>query len=184
MAREDSTALFVGRFQPFHVGHLHLVKGILEDVDRVLIAVGSAQFSFTRRNPFSASERHEMIRRTLDGEGLRGWEVLPVPDVGVHALWVAHLQSLVPPFDVVFSHEPLTRRLFQEAGIEVREKPLLDRDRYSGREIRRRILAGEDWRELVPPPVAAYLKEIGGGERIRTIAQSAQDDQEHEPRQG
>lgn len=37
-----------------------------------------------------------MIRRALDEEGLRGWIVVPLPDTGVHAVWVSHVLSLVP----------------------------------------------------------------------------------------
>lgn len=175
----DSRALFVGRFQPFHKGHLHLVRQILEDHPRIVLGIGSAQYSHDLRNPFTAAERYEMIRRTLEGAGLEGWEVVPIPDTGVHAVWVTHVQNLVPPFDVVYTHEPLTRRLFEEGGVPVREKPLLDRDRLSGTEIRRRMLAREDWTELVPPTVAGYIKEVDGVERIRAVTASEEHHQGH-----
>ncbi|MEM3766696.1 MAG: adenylyltransferase/cytidyltransferase family protein, partial [Candidatus Bathyarchaeia archaeon] len=29
--------LFVGRFQPFHKGHLHVIKEILSEVDELVI---------------------------------------------------------------------------------------------------------------------------------------------------
>ena len=35
--------LYVGRFQPFHLGHLGAVKSILEDVEELVIVIGSAQ---------------------------------------------------------------------------------------------------------------------------------------------
>ena len=59
------TALFVGRFQPFHFGHLHAIKKILEESEELLIVVGSAQMSHEPDNPFTAGERLEMIGKTL-----------------------------------------------------------------------------------------------------------------------
>jgi len=57
--------LIVGRFQPFHKGHLHAVKRVLEEVDEIIIVVGSAQYSHRLDNPFTAGERLLMIRRAL-----------------------------------------------------------------------------------------------------------------------
>ncbi|MEM2975778.1 MAG: adenylyltransferase/cytidyltransferase family protein, partial [Candidatus Bathyarchaeia archaeon] len=45
--------LFVGRFQPFHLGHLTAVKNILKSVDELVIIVGSAQYSHRLDNPFT-----------------------------------------------------------------------------------------------------------------------------------
>lgn len=163
-------ALFIGRFQPFHRGHLHLLRQIAEAYEEVVIGVGSSQYSHTRKNPFTFAERHEMVRVTLEAEGMEGCTAVAIPDVGVHAQWVSHVLSLVPPFQAVFSHEPLTRRLFQEAGFRVLDRPLLERELYSGTEIRRRMLEGEDWRELVPAPVAAYIEKIDGVGRVRAVA--------------
>ena len=55
-------ALFVGRFQPFHNGHIHAIGEILEESDELIIVVGSAQMSHEPDNPFTAGERLEMIR--------------------------------------------------------------------------------------------------------------------------
>ncbi|MFQ5837549.1 MAG: nicotinamide-nucleotide adenylyltransferase [Thermoplasmata archaeon] len=163
-------ALFIGRFQPFHRGHLYMLRQILEDFGEVFLGIGSSQFSHTLQNPFTSAERYEMIQRTLEDEGLEGCRIVPIPDVGAHSQWVSHVLSLVPPFEAVFSHDPLTRQLFQEAGITVLEKPLLDRGTFSGTEIRRRILEGGNWKELVPPPVADFIEEIDGVARVRAIS--------------
>lgn len=165
-----SRALFIGRFQPFHRGHLHLLKSIRSEFDEVVLGIGSAQYSHTPENPFTSAERYEMIVRTLEVEGIEGCHIINIPDVGVHAHWVSHVLSLVPSFAAVFSHDPLTRRLFEEAGFKVLERPLLDRERFSGTEIRRRMLAGEDWKELVPPTVADFIEAIDGVARVRAIA--------------
>ncbi len=170
MPSKGRRALFVGRFQPFHRGHLYLLKRILEDFHEVIVGVGSSQFSHQPENPFTFSERYEMIRLTLEEEGIEDWHIIAIPDVGVHSQWVSHVLSLVPSFEAVFSHDPLTRRLFQEAGIKVLDKPLLDKESFSGTEIRRRMLRGGKWKELVPDPVANLIEEVSGVDRLRAVS--------------
>ncbi|RLI17463.1 nicotinamide-nucleotide adenylyltransferase [Candidatus Bathyarchaeota archaeon] len=166
--------LFIGRFQPFHKGHLYAVKRILEEVDELIIVVGSAQMSHELDNPFTAGERIEMIRRALDAEGIdRGrYMLIPIPDAPAHTVWVSMVESQTPRFDIVYTNQPLTRRLMLEAGYEVRGIELYERERYEATEIRRRILVGEDWRDLVPEEVYRYLMEIDGVGRIRDLAKS------------
>ena len=59
--------LMMGRFQPFHLGHLELVKQILDECDEVIIAVTSSQFNYLEKDPFTAGERIEMIHNSLKG---------------------------------------------------------------------------------------------------------------------
>ena len=160
-------ALFIGRFQPFHRGHLAMVKRILESHDAIIIGIGSAQYSHTGENPFTAGERYEMIQRSLDAEGITQYDIVPIPDTHVHSVWVSHVTSLVPRFEDVYTNSDLVVRLFREHGMKVLSPPLLDRERLSGTTVRHRMLKGEDWESLVPQVVAQYIKEIDGVERIR-----------------
>ena len=150
------------------------MKRILEEVDELIIVVGSAQMSHELDNPFTAGERIEMIRRALDAEGIdRGrYMLIPIPDAPAHTVWVSMVESQTPRFDIVYTNQPLTRRLMLEAGYEVRGIELYERERYEATEIRRRILVGEDWRDLVPEEVYRYLMEIDGVGRIRDLAKS------------
>jgi nicotinamide-nucleotide adenylyltransferase len=166
--------LFVGRFQPFHKGHLQAVKEILNEVDELIVVVGSAQYSHRVDNPFTTGERIMMIRKALEEEKVdlkRIW-IVPVPDVHIHIVWVSVVESYTPRFDVVYSNEPLTRRLFIEAGYEVKPIPFHKREIYSATEIRKRMLSGENWEELVPKSVASLIKEIGGVERLRDLTKT------------
>ena len=53
--------LFVGRFQPFHDAHLQIIQNALKEVEKLIIGVGSSQYSETAENPFTYEERKEMI---------------------------------------------------------------------------------------------------------------------------
>ena len=92
---------------------------------------------------------------------------MPIPDTHVHSVWVSHVLSLVPRFDVVFSNSDLVVRLFREHGFKVLSPSLVDRERLSGTRVREAMLKGGDWQSLVPAVVAEYIHEIDGVERIR-----------------
>ncbi|MBS7649487.1 adenylyltransferase/cytidyltransferase family protein, partial [Candidatus Bathyarchaeota archaeon] len=66
MSAKFFRALYVGRFQPFHLGHLEAAKYILQNAREIIIVVGSAQESHTLENPFTAGERVYMIRLALN----------------------------------------------------------------------------------------------------------------------
>jgi len=167
--------LYVGRFQPFHKGHLEAVKWILTQVAEAVIVVGSAQYSHTPENPFEAGERLTMIRKALDEVGIprERYEVLPVPDIHTHGVWVEHIVSYVPRFDVVFANDSLTKRLFHEDGrFPVKPIPFYDREKFNATEIRKRIVQGGGWVELLPRTVVDYILEIDGVQRIQDLAKS------------
>jgi len=174
--RDRHRGLLVGRYQPFHTGHLHCVRYVLEKVSEVIIAIGSAQFSHTLHNPFTAGERITMIRLAMDEAKIDAskYYLIPIRDLRIHDLWVPHLVSQTPRFEIVFSNEPVTSRLFKEAGFRVEPIPFLDRESYSSTEIRERVVKGSSWESLVPVSVAAYIKSIFGDERLRELTLSDQ----------
>jgi nicotinamide-nucleotide adenylyltransferase len=163
--------LLVGRFQPFHLGHLEAVRHALNEVDYLYVVVGSAQRSHERDNPFTAGERIAMIKAALDGNGVdpSRWMAIPIADADSHSLWVSTVGSMVPKFDRVFTNDALTYLLFREEGIEVEAVPYLDRKKYSATNVRDRILERKDWESLVPSQVAKLVKKFGGVERVRAL---------------
>ncbi len=166
--------LFVGRFQPFHNGHLNAIKYVLEHVEELILVVGSAQHSHDSINPFTAGERIYMMRLALKEAQIDPVRhiIVPVSDVTLHSTWFSHLQSYVPRFEVVYSNEPLTCRLAKEAGYRVEYVPLFKRDRYWATEIRKRMLSGGNWKELVPKSVAEFIKLQDGVQRIKDLVQT------------
>jgi nicotinamide-nucleotide adenylyltransferase len=166
--------LYVGRFQPFHSGHLEAIQDVLKETEELVVVIGSAQYSHNINNPFTAGERLVMIRRALQEacvDHSRLW-VVPVPDVHLHMLWVSALEGYTPHFDVVYSNEPLTRRLFMEKGYKVKNIPFFQRKIYTSTHVRERMLSGENWMKLVPKSVADFIKEIDGVNRLRDLAQT------------
>lgn len=166
----------IGRFQPFHKGHLEVVRKIARECSSVTIGIGSAQYSHTLENPFTAGERHLMISSALEDDGIENYYLVPVVDINRYAVWVSHVVSMVPPFEVVYSNNPLTRRLFSEAGYDVRNSPMFNRAVYSGTEIRRRIASGDDWRQLVPRSVATAIDDLGGVGRLQDLSGTGRGD--------
>src|SRR5512136_151330 len=157
--------LVVGRFQPFHKGHLSVLREALGKCDEIIVVIGSAEDSHTERNPFTAGERFQMILSSLTSEERARTLIVPIRDVNRYSVWVNHLESYLPPFDVVFSNSDLTRSLFKHAGYAVRRTRSYNGN-LDASEVRRRIVAGERWKHLVPEPVASMLEALDVKERL------------------
>jgi nicotinamide-nucleotide adenylyltransferase len=162
---------YIGRFQPYHQGHHEMVRRIAEEVDELVLGIGSADQSHTRRNPFTAGERIMMITKATMDMDLVTYAV-PIEDLNRNAVWVSHVQSMSPGFEVAYSNNPLVVRLFEEAGVEVRQSPMFRREEWEGTEVRQRMRSGDDWESLVPAPVAEVVHESGGVERIQQVSDS------------
>lgn len=81
-------AVFVGRFQPFHKGHLKVVEQALETARHVLVIVGSAEAA--RRAdllPFTADERREMILASLGEADRERVTIRTIPDLSDLDAW-------------------------------------------------------------------------------------------------
>jgi len=161
--------LLIGRFQPFHKGHLEAVKIGLSKVDKLWIGIGSSNKSNEKRNPFTANERKEMILSSLDPKTLERVKIFFVPDTGDHEKWTYHVDSIVPPYDLVFSNDEFTLTLYKKRGKNVFELPLLRRDTISGTNIREMIVTGKDWQDLVPEGTKQVLLKIDAKNRLSKI---------------
>lgn len=162
---------YIGRFQPYHNGHHSMVEQIAEDVDELILGIGSAGDSHTTRNPFTAGERSMMITKSLVDYDLVTYAV-PIEDLERNSVWVSHVQSMCPTFDVAYSNNPLVIQLFHEAGFEVKQSPMFNRDVLEGTEVRERMITGGDWQTLVPDAVVEVIDEIDGIERIQMVSDS------------
>lgn len=167
-------ALIIGRFQPFHKGHLQLVKSILTECDEIIIAIASAQFNFIEKDPFTAGERILMIHEALK-EGkvdLARCYIVPLVNDENNARWIAHLKSFLPAFDVVYTGNPYVAMLMKNANVKVRNVQFYDKERYNATRIRQLMLEGNEWESLVPRAIAKIIKNIDGVNRMKIISKS------------
>jgi nicotinamide-nucleotide adenylyltransferase len=160
---------YIGRFQPYHNGHHHMVEEIATEVDELVLGIGSAGDSHTPRNPFTAGERVMMVTKSVADFDVTTYAV-PIEDLDRNSVWVSHVQSMSPKFDVAYSNNPLVIQLFREAGVEVRQSPMFNREVLEGTELRDRMRADRRWEHLVPDAVANVIEEIDGIERLQRVS--------------
>ncbi len=167
--------MIVGRFQPFHKGHLSVIRYILNEVDDLIVIIAASQQSHQPKNPFTAGERYDMIHNSLIEElkDITRVIIIPANDLNDNGLWVAHITRLVPKFDIVYTNNPHTRYLFEQAGKKVRTPPLFERDEYSAEHVRDLMKKGKkEWQELLPKAVISVLANLDGLARIKAINSS------------
>jgi nicotinamide-nucleotide adenylyltransferase len=126
-------ALFIGRFQPFHKGHLFLLQHIRKQYEEIIIGIGSSQYNGTSENPFSETERKQMIAQSLEDVGINNYRIISIPDIHDPPRWVDHVCSLVSDFDIVITNNPFTRKLFSKRGFLLKGTPYFNKKHYSGK---------------------------------------------------
>ena len=159
---------YIGRFQPYHDGHHSMVAEIAEDVDELVLGIGSAGDSHTTHDPFTAGERIMMLTKSLREFDMTTY-VVPIEDLDRNSVWVSHVQSMSPTFGVAYSNNPLVIELFEERGVTVEQSPMFHREVLEGTQIRERMIRGDDWRELVPPAAVTVIEGIDGVARLRAL---------------
>jgi nicotinamide-nucleotide adenylyltransferase len=160
-ARQKPIALFIGRFQPFHKGHLAALRYISARASKVLLAIGSAQEKGTEKNPYSAKDRMAMVRAALIEAGLsRKCRIFLLPDVPEDEKWVAYVGARVPHYDVCCSNNARVLALMRAAGKKVCRVPLLLRRKYNATSVRERMRKGREWKSCVPKAVRRGLEGI------------------------
>ena len=161
--------LLIGRFQPFHLGHLDAVLFGLSRTDNLFIGIGSSNKSNERRNPFSAEERTEMIISSIESSMIDRLKIFDIPDVDNHEKWTFEIDQIVPKYDVVFSNDEFTKTLFEKRNIDVIPVVLKDREKFSGTNIRELIADGKNWQDLVPRGTRKVLDKINAIERLKNL---------------
>ncbi|MBN2043157.1 MAG: nicotinamide-nucleotide adenylyltransferase [Candidatus Aenigmarchaeota archaeon] len=166
--REEKVALFVGRFQPFHIGHLKVVRDIIKKYDRLTVVIGGpAEDEPTVKDPFTFREREEMIIPVLKSTG-KDYELHILKDVNDDKKWIESI-SKIGNYDAAYTRNPWTAKCLKLAKIPVKRQKMYERYKHCGRIIRKRILEGRDWSDLVPKEVYSYVKGIRGEERIKIL---------------
>jgi nicotinamide-nucleotide adenylyltransferase len=154
------TGLYIGRFQPFHKGHLDAVEQILKNENRVIIGIGSAEKFNEQDNPWSASQRYQMIEAGLQeaGHSCDQYTIIPIRNINNYPLWPGHVERLVPPFQTVYTGSPLVETLFKE-HTQYPVTKLTFNLHIDATTVREELKKGENWQELVPTSVAKLMEQ-------------------------
>ncbi len=150
------TALFIGRFQPFHDGHWYSLQKCLEIAEKVVILVAKAEAAGEMNDPWSVKERKRMVCEVVRAHKLeqRIAHIVSCPDYPSDARWLSEVKRRVREFEVVVSNNAWTLRVFREAGYPVVESGLYNREELEGVKVRALMRAGDqEWKKRVPKEV-------------------------------
>jgi len=173
--------LMMGRFQPFHLGHLDLIMQILDECEEVIIAITSSQFNYLEKDPFTAGERIEMIHNSLKDTALDLNKIFVVSLENQFniATWASYLKSALPYFDKVYSGNDYVSMLLSDSGMDVVKPTFLDRTQFNATKIRNMIIMNKNWKALVPNAVYDLLTKIDAKNRLTVISQTDTKPTEH-----
>jgi len=147
------TALFVGRFHPFHKGHEFAIKPLFKKF-RLVIAIGSTNKK-NKENPFSFSERKKMIRTVFPN---KRYKIIGISDIGSDKNWTRGILKKAK-FDVVVTGNNWTKKCFERSGIRVVKPRLIKPRTYNATRIRKSIRENKNWKALVPKGVVPIIEK-------------------------
>ena len=159
----------IGRFQPFHLGHLDAVLFGLARAENLFIGIGSSNKFNEKKNPFSTEERREMIVSSIEPSMIDQIKIFDIPDVGDHEKWTFEIDKIVPKYDVVFTNDDFTKTLFEKRQINIIQVVLKDREKFSGTNVRELITDDKNWQDLVPDGTRKVLDKINAIERLKNL---------------
>jgi nicotinamide-nucleotide adenylyltransferase len=172
MQHKDLSAALIGRFQPFHLGHLEFVSQILSESSEVILIIGSSQANFTPHNPFTTGERIQMIRSSLIESKIDMEKVtlVHIMDEQNNYSWFSNLKTFTPPFGILYTGNVFLKLLLEKENILLRDPIFSKKDQYNGTNIRK-LMAKNDphWENLVPNAVKNVILQIDGPGRIRKL---------------
>ena len=161
--------LLIGRFQPFHNGHLRLVEAVSSGNGKIKIIIGSIQESFTYKNPFTYNERKEMIRNSLNSIGLKNFIINGVPDKNSDYAWLREVKKAAGNFDICYAGNRRVIAVFKKYHESARLKKLFRKAVLSGKLIRNSISENKRVDMFLPSGTVKVIRKVDGLERIKNI---------------
>lgn len=91
---------YIGRFNPFHYGHAFVLRTAIESGRDVVVLLGSCGRARSRKNPFTAGERIDMIYNWVEDAGLKTTRLFTeeLHDFASDAMWIAQVQEVAEKF--------------------------------------------------------------------------------------
>ncbi len=173
--------LMMGRIQPFSLGHLDLARQILEQCDKVIVAITSFRFNYLEKDPFTSGKRTGMIHSSLKEPSidLDGCFVILVENQSNAATWASCLKSVLPHFDKVYGKSNYVLMLLADSGIAVVRLTFLERNQFGATKTRFMIVADEEWKHSVPNTVYEFSTKINAKNLLKVISKSDANPTEH-----
>ena len=177
-------AVIVGRFQPFHKGHLEAVKNASEEYEKVAVGVfvskeirdNSKVMEPTRfgkeNNPFTLEETKEMVESAV--RDIRNVTVFEFYSPTLHSEELFRKNLPFPSEETIFltaikdEKEKRKVEMMKEYDLKVGEIKITTP--YSAEDVRKSLASGDrKWREMVPDAVRDILIKINAEERLKNI---------------
>lgn len=157
--KKFKVGLVIGRFQPFHNGHLYLLQEALTIADKIVIGIGSSNVS-NSDNPWSFEERKRVVEEVLKKEKLEDKviRIVDIPDVPEDSEWLRIANSKVGEFDVVIGGNEWVNGIYESTGIPVVRVDFFKRYLHEGRKIRKLMKEKKSWQSRVPPYLVPKLR--------------------------
>jgi len=151
------TAVIVGRFQPFHIGHTQLLEYCFNHYDDTVILLGEDPNGRTKRNPLNIEERKDLLTFLFETISIE-------PVVENFNSTLKFRQNVQEALSILDTNEKLVLVTENETTINSL-KPLFSRidtpprPLCRGKIIRERIQSGEDWKHLIPKEAISILEK-------------------------
>lgn len=145
------TGLIIGRFQPFHRGHLYLFQESFKNVEKVIIGIGSVNVH-DENNPFTQRQVEDMINKVIINKKWNNQviQIVGIPDFHDDQKWLDFIKKNCLPFDVVISNNDWVTNIFKKIDVPIIEIPLYKRELYEGWRIRKLMREEGEWKSRVP----------------------------------
>ncbi len=165
---EQKIGLCIGRFQPFHLGHIDAIKQAKEyGVTEFLIGIWSCDKEHTAENPFTYDERKMMIDKLLKTLNIK-FTIYPIPDMEKDEDRKNHITNTIPEFDMVISGNIWITNIFKGTKYPICKVKI--NKEIKSTSIRHLLYIGETHKlqEMLPTQVLSYLQGINAAKRIGT----------------
>lgn len=167
LCSHQAYAAILGRWQPVHLGHQAVLTALCERFERVVIGIGSSNIQ-DYRNPFLVTEVTEMLQLSLPT--YTNYTLNPIPDQTRDQDWCRQVVNIFGRPEFFITANPWVKALLEQdypVAAPVQFVPRPNHIAVSATMVRRNLAQGRGWRDLLPPPVAAYILDNGLDQRFR-----------------
>lgn len=151
MMKKYKVGVVIGRFQPFHLGHKHLIEKALDIAENIYFVVAATNLKDSD-NPYDANKRVEFLKKFIKEEGLEK-KVLKIIKLANHPddnVWLANLLKKTGKVDVIIGDNEWVNGIFENANIPAYRVGFFKRNILEGTKIRRLMRENKKWESRVP----------------------------------